>query len=88
MVRDKEWILYKGCLKRFEPFSLTKTWLSIVWSKSKPMVPLPQSVLRPQNAAPQSALNDNDLHGFRIKQMKSQKKMLSSGLLSTKIKKT
>lgn len=25
MVRDKEWILYKGCLKRFEPFSLTKT---------------------------------------------------------------
>lgn len=51
------------------------------------MLLLQQSVLRLQNTAPQSALNDNDLCGFRIKQMKSQKKMLSSGLLIAKIKK-
>lgn len=70
MIRDKEWIPYKGCLKRFEPFSLAETWLTTVWSRSKPTVLFLQSVLRPQSAAPRSALNDNDLHDFRIKQIK------------------
>lgn len=49
VIRDKEWIPYKGCLKRFELLSLAKTWPSTAWSRSKLMVPLPQSALRPQN---------------------------------------
>lgn len=87
VIRDKEWIPCKGCLKRFELFSLAKTWPSTVWSRSRLMVPLPQSALRPQNAAPQSALNDNDLHGFRTKQMEAQQKTLLNGLLGTENKK-
>lgn len=87
VIRDNEWILCKECLKRFELFSLAMTWPSTVWSRSRLMVPLPQSALRPQNAALHSALNDNDLCGFRTKQMESQEKTLSNGLFGTKNKK-
>lgn len=61
---------------------LKKTWPSTLWSRSKLMVPLPQSALRPRNA-----LNDNDLHGFRTKQVESEEKTLSDGLLGIKNKK-
>lgn len=48
------------------------------------MVPLPQSALRLQSAVPQNALNDSHLRGFRAKQVQSQEKTLSNGLLGIK----
>lgn len=67
MIRYKEFIPCKGCLKRFEPFSLGKTWLNAIWPRSELMVPLEQSSQSLQNAASQTALHDRVLHGFRIK---------------------